>query len=134
MSQPCAPLISYAVSFGSSVWYGSSYTGNVTLYNVTCSDQSKELVQDCYYDIVSGNETSVYEELIVGCYEKSTCTEEGDIRLMDGDHTMEGRVEVCSQGVWRTIRYSFISGWGRTISKVVCRQLGYPWERELHTL
>ena len=123
------------VSFGSSPVYNQvQSTSNVTLFNVTCNDQAKRLAQDCRYDIIMGNETLLYEQLVVGCYEKSTCTEEGEVRLVNGNHNLEGRVEVCSQGVWGTIKNTFCGDRDRNISKVVCRQLGYPWECELHVL
>ena len=121
----------YVVSFGSSCCSGISMrnTGNITLYNITCSDQSRRLAQDCSSNIVSGYSTAgchLQEELVVGCYEQSRCAE-GDVRLVDGNSTLEGRVEVCIQGLWGAIVASYFYTWDANDAMVVCRQLGHPW-------
>ena len=46
----------------------------------------------------------------------------GDVRLMDGDSDLEGRVEVCINGQWGVV---CDRSWGRADAAVVCRQLGY---------
>ena len=107
--------------------------GNVTLYNINCNDRSRGFVQDCTYSVIMEYNTApasgctLQNELIIQCYEQSTCTAEGDLRLRGGNSTHQGRVELCSQGVWGTFTedYSF---WSRREAMVVCRQLGYPWE------
>ena len=58
----------------------------------------------------------------------SSCTA-GNVRLVDGDSEMEGRVEVCRSGVWGAV--SDYSGWNFNDAQVTCRQLGYPSECEL---
>ena len=123
------------MSFGSSCCSGIARrsTGNLTLYAVTCSDQSRHLSQDCSYSIVSGYSSSscnLREELVIGCYEQSSCTN-GDIRLIDGNSSLEGRVEICHQGLWGAIAYYVSERWDTNDAMVVCRQLGYPWECEL---
>ncbi len=47
----------------------------------------------------------------------------GDIRLVDGLISTEGRVEVCMDGRWTGI---CDSSWNYQDAFVVCRQLGYP--------
>ena len=47
---------------------------------------------------------------------------EGAVRLIDGDIEQEGRMEVCSNGIWGSI-CSY--GWGTSDAYVACKQLGY---------
>lgn len=49
------------------------------------------------------------------------CTH-GDIRLVGGTTSMEGRVELCSNGVWGTVHNSLF---GTNEAAVVCRMLNF---------
>lgn len=46
----------------------------------------------------------------------------GEVQLVDGPNSNEGRVEVCRNAVWGTVCQD---GWDSTDASVVCRQLGF---------
>ena len=50
-----------------------------------------------------------------------TCTRHGDVRLVGGETTYEGIVEICLNGSWVLVCDS--SSWDVQESTVVCRQL-----------
>ena len=51
-----------------------------------------------------------------------------DVRLVDGQTGLEGRVEICVNGVWAAVLSSY--PFTNEVARVICNQLGYPSECE----
>ena len=47
---------------------------------------------------------------------------QGDVRLVEGSTSLEGRVEVCLNNQWNTVCHHV---WDAADASVVCRQLGF---------
>ncbi|ORU95125.1 MAG: hypothetical protein A6F71_10755 [Cycloclasticus sp. symbiont of Poecilosclerida sp. M] len=59
-----------------------------------------------------------------------TVCSNGDLRLQDGTNLLEGRVEICMDGVWGSICDNL---WDEFDAAVVCRQLGFSDQGMVHT-
>lgn len=56
--------------------------------------------------------------------------EHGDVRLVDGQTEMEGRVEFCAYGYWTVACDNY---WDKDETNAVCKQLGFPTDGEHNT-
>jgi deleted-in-malignant-brain-tumors protein 1 len=102
--------------FTSSAHFGQG-VGLIALSNVQCSGTESKLVE-CPSGVIS---CSHNEDVGVRCQRRSDCVH-GDVRLATVSNSLQGRVEVCYDGVWGTVCNS---GWETVEARVVCRQLGY---------
>ncbi|XP_059208166.1 scavenger receptor cysteine-rich domain-containing group B protein [Centropristis striata] len=123
-----------AVAVGSSSRFGQG-AGLILLDNVDCRGGEKELSQcrslgwgihNCYH----------YEDVGVTCkgpvgskgFEERTTLpsvniglQDGVVRLMNGQNSCQGRVEIYYQGVWGTV---CDDDWTLNNARVVCQQIG----------
>ena len=55
-----------------------------------------------------------------------TACRDGDVRLRNGNHRHEGRIEICFNETWGTICHSIdLYSWNHSQADIVCKQLGY---------
>ena len=57
------------------------------------------------------------------------CTE-NQVRLVDGRNELEGRVEICKEGLWGGVCDDI---WNEVNSLVVCRELGISTTSKFHS-
>jgi hypothetical protein len=107
------------------------------LHNVSCDKQSRNVVHNCSFNVLSQSNSEQCSVLDVVCFPHSNCTE-GAVRLADGESPLDERFEVCVSGVWGTLPPPVVNslysiGYPSTeLEKAerICRQVGLPWECE----
>uniref|UniRef100_A0A1X7VFB3 SRCR domain-containing protein n=1 Tax=Amphimedon queenslandica TaxID=400682 RepID=A0A1X7VFB3_AMPQE len=94
---------------------------NFSLFNNIVCNGTEDYVSDC---VVQTSECIPLcpKNIGIKCFNPGMCTT-GDIRLVDGIIENEGRIEICTDGVWGAV---CDEGWGKTDAHVACAQLGHP--------
>ena len=110
---------------------------NVTsmFQNISCSNNlAATTLTDC--DIMDQCQSTCVNPIGLRCYSNlpsingmivifvlsgSTNCQDGDVRLVDGDFVTEGRLEVCTNGIWGTVCGT---GFNAIDAYVVCKELG----------
>lgn len=95
------------------------------LTDVACFGNETELV-DCSLTEFSTQCTSEPTDGGVICQDSATTQfsvcNDGDVRLVDGNNRLEGRVELCENNAWGTICDTEFS---EDVADVICNQTGY---------
>ena len=125
-------------------------TGAILMDNVACTSSEESLFNcpfdshtgDCYHSQDAGvrcpNITctsikpimSLLLLLTLALFLSDLC-QNGDIQLVNGSTTYEGRVEICFSETWGTVCDNL---WGASDASVVCRQLGFSRHSEFIAL
>ncbi|XP_030832693.1 deleted in malignant brain tumors 1 protein isoform X2 [Strongylocentrotus purpuratus] len=98
--------------------YGQG-SGPINLDNVGCSGSESKLT-DCSNGGWGNHSCRHSDDAGVICHSNNGT--DGDIRIVDGYSSYEGRVEIYHNGLWGTICDDH---WEDFDARVVCRQLGY---------
>lgn len=94
-------------------------TGNILLDDLTCTGTELYLF-NCSHSPIGIHNCQHFEDAGVRCMNTSTSCSNGDLRLIGGSTSFEGRVEVCWNSEWATV---CDDSWGNFDATVVCRQL-----------
>ena len=96
-------------------------TGQIFLDNVGCSGTELYLA-NCTNNGIGVHNCVHSEDAGITCMNSTTQCNNGDLRLIGGSNSFEGRVEICWNNEWATICDDF---WDAGDASVVCNQLRY---------
>ena len=91
--------------------------------NVGCTGSEESLV-DCSH--TTNHNCDHSEDAGVVC--NTPCEQDGQIALFGGWTNMEGRIEICDNGIWDTV---CDDNFDNVDASVICKQLGFPHQGEL---
>ena len=95
-------------------------SGPIVMDNVDCTGNEQSLI-DCTH--TTDHNCHHFEDAGVVC--STPCEHDGQLALFDGWTNMEGRIEICKNGVWGTV---CDNEFDQVDASVICKQLGFPHE------
>ena len=128
----------------SSAAYGEGY-GHVYLDELQCTGSEPNITK-CTHQGIGNTNCGHSEDAAVICKSESLLhldsvvidlsmstavsplCENGNVRLVNGRVSSEGRLEVCQNGIWGTVCHDH---WDDNAAGVVCKQLGFTSEGQL---
>lgn len=96
-------------------------TGSIYLDNVGCTGTELYLA-NCTNNGIEIHNCDHSEDAGVMCVISTIQCNNGDLRLIGGSNSFEGRVEICWNNEWATV---CDDSWGSSDAAVVCNQLQY---------
>ncbi|XP_071505116.1 scavenger receptor cysteine-rich domain superfamily protein-like [Diadema antillarum] len=110
--------LGYAGVIDSNAYHGSG-SGAIHLDEVACLGSESSLADCAHSGWGSYSYCGHSQDIGVRC---SLTEDEGNVRLVDGSSSLEGRVEISYNDEWGTVCND---QWDFTDAQVVCRQLGF---------
>ncbi|CAI8006184.1 Scavenger receptor cysteine-rich type 1 protein M160 [Geodia barretti] len=98
--------------------------GPIHLDDLGCNGNEVSLLE-CPHIGVGNHNCRHLEDAGVDCLESLISCEDEQVRLVGGGTGAEGRVELCYNNTWGTVCDDF---WDVEDARVVCRQLGLPFQ------
>jgi len=114
-----------ALAYHPWAWFGEG-SGRIWLDNVQCWGYEAD-IDYCHHRPWGRHNCQHYEDVGVTC-KPNTPTEPTEVRLVGGYDANQGRVEVKHNGQWGTV---CDDSWTNEDAKVVCRQLGLPYQNAI---
>ncbi|KAL5460336.1 hypothetical protein EMCRGX_G033781 [Ephydatia muelleri] len=95
--------------------------GSILLSSLSCRGDEQSLF-DCSYDTPDLYVCDHFQDVTIACKSASQTCSHGQLRLVGGAYTSDGRVEVCTDGLYGTVCGDL---WTNQDAAVVCRQMGF---------
>ena len=119
-----AAAVNFTPAFFST--FGIGENSSVWLSNIDCKDPNGLHLLSCAHRKVGVYDCDHFSDVAVVC-DNTTLSqlEDGNVRLLGGQHKSEGVVEIACGGDWRTVCGGDGAGFSQKEADAVCWQLGF---------